>query len=252
MGFPKIRDITLEILKTCGISSPPVDLGPILKHYKATVVSTGNIEESALLRAHKGWTIKVNRGLREERRAFRVAHEIGHIYWSTPDHHLGDSKLGGKLEKYCSKFASLLLCPHQWFIQDAQEADYELFALKKIYSNVSHEVLALRLSYLTPMVVAIYDNGKLYRRFSSPGTGFFAQGQKPEKEIHEAVDLYGEFREAKSEIKWNGIERKVQVRGYPVFSGKYRRIILLTKPVVSVMLDESEFEEDMPYPFPEY
>jgi len=56
----------------------------------------------------------------------------------------------------------------------------------------------------------------------------------------------------KGEINWTGIERKVRVRGYPVFSGNYRRVILLTKPVVSVTLDESEFEEDMPYPFPEY
>jgi len=252
MSFPKIRDITFDLLKTCGISSPPVNLDPILKHLDATVINTGHIEESALLRTKQGWTIKVNRHFREERRSFRIAHEIGHIYWSSPDHHLGDPKLGGKLEKYCSKFASLLLCPHQWFVQDAQEADYDLFALKKIYPNVSHEVLALRLSYLTPMVVTIYDNGKLYRKFSSPGKGYPVQGQKPEEEIFEAVDLYGDFREAKGEIIWNGIERKVRVRGYPVFSGKYRRIILLTKPVVSNTLDDNEFEEDMPYPFPEY
>ena len=252
MSFPKIRDITFNILKTCGISSPPVDLGPILKHFNATVVISGHIEESALLREKKGWRIKVNRKLRQERRSFRIAHEIGHIYWSTPDHHLGDPKLGVKLEKYCSKFASLLLCPHQWFVQDAQEADYDLFALKKVYTNVSHEVLAFRLSYLTPMVVTIYDNGKLYRRFSSPGQGHPPQGENPEREVYEAVDLYGDFRELKGEINWNGIERKVQVRGYPVFSGNYRRVILLTKPVVSVTLDESEFEEDMPYPFPEY
>ena len=54
------------------------------------------------------------------------------------------------------------------------------------------------------------------------------------------------------EITWNGIERKIRVRGYPVFSGKYRRIILLTKPMVSDTLDDNEFDEDMPYPFPEY
>jgi len=252
MSFPKIRDITLNLLTNCGISSPPVDLAPVLKHFNATVISSGHIEESALLRTKNGWTIKVNRALREERRSFRIAHEIGHIYWSTPDHHLGDTSLGGSLEKYCSKFASLLLCPHQWFMKDAPEADHDLFALKKIYSNVSHEVLALRLSYLTQIVVTIYDNGKLYRRFSSPGIGAAAEGQKPEMEVYEGVDLYGDFREVKGEINWNGIEQKVRVRGYPVFSGNFRRIILLTSPVVSVALQESEFEEDMPYPFPEY
>jgi len=252
MGFPKIRDITFNLLKDCGIEAPPVDLQPILKHFKAVVVSSRHIADSALLRRKNGWTITVNSHFRPERRSFRIAHELGHIYWSDPRHHRGDPSLGGNLERYCSKFASLLLCPHQWFIKDAPEADYDLFALKKIYSNVSHEVLAIRLCYLTPMVVSIYDNGTLYRRFSSPGLVCPPSGQKAEMEINEAVDLYGDYRELKGVINWNSLQRKVKVRGYPVFSGGFRRIIILITPLGSEATGPPEIEDDMPYPFPEY
>ncbi|HUU29150.1 MAG TPA: ImmA/IrrE family metallo-endopeptidase [archaeon] len=252
MSYLKVRDITFNILSTCRINAPPVDLEPVLKHFRTTVVNSNHIAESALLGKKGDWTVKVNPGLRHERRTFRIAHEIGHIYWSDPAHHLGDPTLGGKLEKYCSKFASLLLCPFQWFIKDAPEADYDLFALKKIYSNVSHEVLATRLCYLASIVVTIYDNGKLYRRFASPGLTYPCAAQKPELEVYEAVDLYGDYRELNSLVSWGGIERRVRVKGYPVFSGKFRRIILLMTPLEMEPEDYTGIEEDMPYPFPEY
>ena len=252
MSFPKIRDITLELLTQCGIEAPPVDLRPILELFHATVVNSSHIAESALLERKDGWTIKVNSSFREERREFRIAHEIAHIYWSAPEHHRGDPNLGGGLEKFCSKFASLLLCPHQWFVRDAPEAGYDLFELKKIYANVSHEVLAFRLSYLTAMVVSIFDNGKLYRRFTTPGMGIPPAGQKPEAEVLEEVDLYGKFREKRGTLKWNNEGRKVRVRGYPVFSGGFRRIILVTTPEIVTAAAAGELEEDMPYPFPEY
>jgi hypothetical protein len=253
LSFPKIRDITLRILTTCGIEQPPVRLEPILQRFHARVTDSRHIAESALMRDSSGWMIKVNTDIREERREFRIAHELAHIYWSHPDNHQGDPTLGGKLERYCSKFASLLLCPHQWFAADAPEVDYDLAKLKALYANVSYEALAIRISYLTPMVVTIYDNGKLYRRFSSPGLGFPPDGQPVEKELHSQVDIYGKFRESAGTIKWGGINRSVRVRGYPVFSGKFRRIILLTTPSGgSVAHDDPGFEDDMPYPFPEY
>ena len=253
MSFPKIRAITLRIIETCGIEAPPVPLGPILERFRARVVESGHIPESALMRSDGGWVIRVNRELREERRAFRIAHEIAHIYWSHPDNHQGDPTLGGKLERYCSKFASLLLCPHQWFVKDAPAVDHDLARLKELYGNVSHEALAIRLSFGTPMVVTIFDNGELYRRFSSPGLGHPPDGQPVEMEVREQVDIYGKFREQAGSIKWGGTNRRVRVRGYAVFSGKFRRIILLTTPAGGGGAhDDPDYEEDMPYPFPEY
>jgi hypothetical protein len=250
--YPKVRDITLGILEECGIIAPPVDLGRVVAHFGARVEESDNIAESAVLRMKHGWTIRVNGSLRPERKDFRIAHELGHIYWIDPAHHLGDPNLGGMLEKYCSKFASLLLCPHQWFVQDAPEADFDLLKLKTIYSSVSYEVLTIRLSYLTRVVVTILDNGKLYRRFATPGLVFPAREQILEREVYEAVDLFGAFREQTGRIKWDGFQRKVKVRGYPVFSEGFRRIILLTFPRDSNIETGSELEEDMPYPFPEY
>jgi hypothetical protein len=252
MSFPKVRDITSAILKTCNITSPPVDLEPVLELFQAAVVNSGNIAESALLGKKSGWIIKVNPKLRQERRIFRIAHEIGHIYWSDPAHHLGDPQLGGNLERYCSKFASLLLCPYEWFIKDAPEAGYDLFTLKKIYSNLSHEVLAMRVCYLKPLVVTIFDNGKLHRRFSTPGLGYPSAPQKPELETYESVDLYSTYRESSGVIKWKGMERRVKVKGYPVFSEGYRRIILLMSVIETEALGNLAVDEDMPYPFPEY
>lgn len=253
MSFPKIRDITLRILEVCGIQSPPVPMAPILERFVARVVDSGHISESALMRSEGAWVIRVNRELREERRAFRIAHEIAHIYWAHPDNHQGDPGLGGNLERYCSKFASLLLCPHQWFKMDAPAVEHDLARLKNLYSNVSHEALAIRLSYVTPLVVTIYDNGQLYRRFSSPGLGHPPDGQPVENDVREKVDIYGKYRESSGSIKWSGIKRDVQVRGYPVFSGKFRRIILLTAPSSGTgTQDDPDYEDDMPYPFPDY
>ncbi len=253
MSFPKIRDITLRILGACGIEAPPVPMRPILARFRASVVDSEHIAESALIRSDGSWVIRVNRQLREERRAFRIAHELAHIYWSHPDNHQGDPALGDRLERYCSKFASLLLCPHQWFVMDAPAVDHDLARLKNLYSNVSHEALSIRLSYITPVVVTIYDNGQLYRRFSSPGLGHPPDGQPVENGVREQVDIYGKFRQSSGSIKWGGIKRGVRVRGYPVFSGKFRRIILLTTPAGGGGAhDDPDYEEDMPYPFPDY
>ena len=102
-------------------------------------------------------------------------------------------------------------------------------------------------------------NGKAYwtiRRLSLAGLlfalAFLPACQAPEKKVYEEADLYGDFRSAEAELSWSGRKRAVRVRGYPVFSGKFRRIILLTTPITPGILEEKEFEEDMPYPFPEY
>ena len=42
------------------------------------------------------------------------------------------------------------------------------------------------------------------------------------------------------------------MRGYPVFSPGFRRIILTAVPEATEHHEWAEFEEDMPYPFPEY
>lgn len=252
MEYPKIRDITLGILTRCGIQAPPVDLERVTRHFSVRVVESPHVAAGALLRDNKGWVIRVNDKLRDERRQFRIAHELGHIWWSDPERHLGDPTLGGGIEHYCSKFASLLLCPHQWLLRDAPETDYDLFRLKSIYPNVSHEALAIRLSFLTHMVVTILDNGRLYRRFGTPGLAFPKKEQKIERDLFESVDLYGDFRETRGELSWDGVKRMVRVRGYPVFSPQVRRIIIVTTPAATVHEENEGFEEDIPYPFPEY
>lgn len=253
--FPKIRDITLKILLKCGIDSPPVDINIVLERWGVLLEESENLRQSALQKTADGsWKIVVSRELRHERRDFRIAHELGHVYWMDPKRHRGDPALGGKLENYCSKFASLLLCPHQWLVSDARELDYDLGRLKEIYNNVSYEALAIRISYLTQVVVTIIDNGKRYRRFSTEGLRFPAEDLPVEVKVHEECDLYSSFREKFGTVKLGGTERKIRVRGYPVISGAYRRIILLTTFVDSILSDSAEpdFEKDMPYPFPEY
>ncbi|MEA2062209.1 MAG: ImmA/IrrE family metallo-endopeptidase [Gemmatimonadota bacterium] len=253
MQYPKVRDITYEILEKCGIQVPPVDLEPVQSLFGARVVYSKHISQSALIQEKTGWTIKVNSTFRPERRAFRIAHELGHIYWSDPSHHRGDPELGGRLEHFCSKFASLLLCPHQWLVSDAPEADFDLFALKCLYTNVSHEAMAVRCCYLTRMVVTIFDNGKRYRRFGSPNLRYPGRESPLELKAYEEADLYGDFKEFKGKIMLGGVEKAARVRAYPVITGSFRRIILLMTPAGSTAVeDRNEFEEDMPYPFPEY
>jgi hypothetical protein len=60
-----------------------------------------------------------------------VAHEVEHVYWLDREHHRGDPSLGGRIEYFCNKFASLLLLLYEWFNLDAAETGFDLLALKK-------------------------------------------------------------------------------------------------------------------------
>jgi len=87
-----------------------------------------------------------------------VAHEVGHVYWHDQEHHRGDLSIGGRREYFCNKFASLLLLPYEWFNADAAKTGFDLFALKKIYSTASHQLIARRIASLRPAIVTVFDD----------------------------------------------------------------------------------------------
>ncbi len=193
--------------------------------------------------------------LRAERRNFLIAHEVAHVYWAQEEHHQGDPTLGERLEYFCNKFASLLLIPHQWFREDAIACDYDLLRLKDIYSTASNELIARRLASLRPFIVTIYDDdGRGNKRVTDK---FTANDRRPkslrsaEKMLVDKISSRGEVVVEGGTIRDRGQFIPVRLKGYPIFEGDWKRIILFTEPTEYTDFEPDEFTDDI-YPFPEY
>lgn len=120
--------------------------------------------------------------------------------------------------------APRLLLPTRWFARDARKADYDLLALKGRYPTAGYETIALRMLELDePCVIAVVDDGVVSVR-----RGNRAQATKKltpaEVLCLEQIGRGGdpELQTARRD-GWT-------VRGWPVPSGPFNRIILRAVP----------------------
>ncbi|MFN3467971.1 MAG: ImmA/IrrE family metallo-endopeptidase, partial [Candidatus Brocadiales bacterium] len=113
-----------------------------------------------------------------------------------------------------------LLLPREWFKRDAEAYGWDLLELKKTYSTASHELIAFRMLEFRPMIIAIFDNGKLYRRKSS-----YPFPIKP------SYPLEGQCLR---DVTTSGGKLLLQdggmsVVGWPVFREDWKRVIIRTE-----------------------
>ncbi len=210
-----IEETVERLLKTCQVKSPPVDPNKIAK--KTGFVYT---EMDIAGRRGQAWQSKgrkyidVDKNSRAERKNFTLAHEI-------LEHELPKEIIDKRERHKIALFgAPYLLMPTTWFAPACQQTSFDISKLKKIFATVSYEAIALRTLNFSEAVITVYDNGKVTNRQSS--CSFFVSKRltDEEKQVINEVLKTGKFSQR--------ILDAGEIRAYPVFEGKFKRVILRT------------------------
>ncbi len=161
---------------------------------------------------------------RPERRQWAVAHEIGehisHRVFARLGINAGESV--GAREAVANTLASRLLLPQAWFAHAVDQVDGCLFALKERFPTASHELIARRMLELPrPVVIAIYDQGKLqWRRSNLPGR--LPRMSCEEQAVWQCCHASGEVQHASSDC-WD-------VTAWPIHEPDWTREIVQARP----------------------
>ncbi len=211
-----VEEEARALLERLDVKGPPVDAFALARDLKLSVHIDSDLATRGYSRRRWGIeTIMVgskNPG-KSERKHFTIAHEIGEVLLA--------GKVGqGFIEDASNLMAVSLLLPRGWFHKDAEALEFELPSLKDRYPTASHEVIAYRMLDVKPLIVSIFDNGRLYRRKSSYPVR--VQGTYPaEMECLESVSGSGKRVTLKDDT--------LSVTGWPVFRNNWKRVILKTE-----------------------
>ncbi|MFQ5956901.1 MAG: ImmA/IrrE family metallo-endopeptidase [Candidatus Brocadiales bacterium] len=220
-----VEDEARALLEKLHIRKPPVDAFVLAKALDLTVHIDTNLSTRGYSRKRWGIetvTVGSKNPAKSERKHFTIAHEIGEML-------LAGKVKQSLLEDASNHMAVSLLLPRDRFHKDADALEFDLLALKKRYSTVSHEVIAYRMLDFKSLIITIFDNSKLYRRKSSyPNRLRRIKHISPlEMECMEAVSDRAEQVLLKDDEK--------SVTGWPIFRDNWKRVILKTelKDVIS-------------------
>lgn len=204
------------LLERVGIHEPPVDAYVVAHRLGLTIHIDPFLKTRGYSR--RRWDLETiivgsKNPNKSERKQFTIAHEIG------------ETLLKGKVEKECLEeacnlMAVNLLLPGEWFKRDAGASDFDLFELKKVYSSASHELIAFRMLEFRPMIITIFDNGRLYRRKSSYSFPIKTACPLERRCLMDVTASGGKI--------FLGDE-KISVTGWPVFREDWKRVILRTE-----------------------
>lgn len=211
-----VEDEAWALLERLNVKGPPVDAFVLAEKLNLSVHIDPNLGTRGYSRRRWGIeTIAVGSKNPEksERKHFTIAHEIGEVL------------LAGRVEQSFIEDASnlmavSLLLPRKWFKEDAESLEFDLPTLKRRYFTVSHEVISYRMLDVKPLIITIFDNGKLYKRKSSYPRRV-AQIHPLEMACIKAVS------DSMEQVKLQDDE--VSVVGWPVFRDDWKRIILKTE-----------------------
>lgn len=172
-----------ELLWEAGVAAPPVDamkiaaqLGLLVAHdakmaCRARFVRLGDPFRSGAVQE----TIVVGPSERPERMQWAVAHEIGESVAYRVFDSVGlpsDGAPPGMRESVANLLASRLLLPVQWFTSAANELDWDLPSLKRVFSTASHELIASRMLDMTPsVVITVCDQRRVHWRRGNAASG---------------------------------------------------------------------------------
>jgi hypothetical protein len=190
-----LDNVALTILLAAGVEGPPVDAFHVARRLGITVAlddqqgGRARYVRLARRRAARGESVSCQPGqgklrtcatillrpdVREERRQWAVAHEIGEhaahrvfAAWGADPREVGP----GAREEVANQLAGRLLLPTAWFAADGRRLDWDLLAIKARYVTASHELIARRmLECSLPVIISIFDHQSLsFRRSNLPG-----------------------------------------------------------------------------------
>jgi hypothetical protein len=179
-SLPAPELIAGDVLRRAGQAKPPVDLVQVSRLWTNLNVSTEPLGREGYLvdLGAKGAELIVNSQDSATRRRFTIAHELGHWMLKQLTGSVGRGRKAAPdlmSERWCNDFASALLMPSSWVIEDLRRNRMSglpdsVLSLPKKY-EVSSEAFKIRVSSVTPVsIVEIYkSNGNLAvrRRFQS-------------------------------------------------------------------------------------
>jgi hypothetical protein len=173
--------VALAVLAEAGVEAPPIDAFEVARRLEITVALDDRQQGRARYvrlgsrrPARQRATILLRPDVRQERRQWAVAHEIGehaaHRVFATWGIDPREVPVQTR-EEVANHLAGRLLLPTAWFAADAVRALWDLIALKARYATASHELIARRmLECRPPVIISIFDQRSLYfRRSNLPG-----------------------------------------------------------------------------------
>jgi hypothetical protein len=156
--------------------------------------------------ARAGALIRYPTKARAVRQHMAIAHEIGH--WAAE--HAGIDPQDEHDARY---LGGALMLPWAPYRTDMERTDWDLFELQTLHPNVSAEAHVVRMTQISPATASVWDCGKLHR--------WYGADQLP--------DYHGDATVADRVLE---VERPIVdglVRAWPVFDGRWRRVIVLRR-----------------------
>jgi hypothetical protein len=173
--------VVLETLAEAGVEGPPVDAFDLARRLGITVAIDDTQAGRARYVRLSGRrpqrvraTILLRSDVRQERRQWAVAHEIGEhvahrvfaVWGVDPRETAANAR-----EVVANNLAGRLLLPSSWYAEDGVRLDWDLLSLKARYATASHELIARRmLECRPPVIISMFDQRALsFRRSNLPG-----------------------------------------------------------------------------------
>jgi hypothetical protein len=175
-----LDETVAAVLRRAGVKRPPINAVELARRLGYPVHWDDRQSGRARVASIRGGpgrrprpAIFLRREPRAERIHWAVAHEIGEQFTAEVCRrlHVDPAESAEGREQIANSLATRLLLPGKWFSHDAVDLDYHVPQLKACYTTASHELVARRLLDLrTPVLIAIFDHGKLeFRRWNRPG-----------------------------------------------------------------------------------
>jgi uncharacterized protein DUF955 len=225
-----IDDTVTQFLKASRLNKPPVDSIVVADRLGFAIVwDERQIGRARIAMVAPGRgrlplpTIFLRPDPRPERVQWALAHEIGEAAIANvlKKARLNADQLHDQAREQCANlFARRLLLPSAWFASSAREFDFDLLALKQIYSTASHELIAWRMLDLPhPAIVSLFDHGRLQSRRSN------LSGQLPPVNRAEA----NAWRQAHGTNKSVRLDSPTRIDAWPIHEPAWRREIVRTE-----------------------
>jgi len=171
--LPDPELLTRELLARANQSKPPVDLDCVIRLWGDLGISSEPLASDGYFvdLGVQGGEILVNSRSAPTRRRYTTAHELGH--WvlkqvTGKSHFRTNAAPDQRSERWCHQFASALLMPASWVIDDLKRNRVSglpdaVLSLPKKY-DVSSEAFGLRISSVTPVsIVELNESNGMVR-----------------------------------------------------------------------------------------
>jgi hypothetical protein len=144
-------------------------------------------------------------GMRDQRKQFRVAHELGH--WALREDGADDT-----CEASADYLAGALLLPREVFMRDLGATDWDLLELQRLHSNASAQAIVIRMTQVSPATASVWDAGHCHRGYGAP------------REELEQLD-----RELAERALGVQEPLRGEVSAWPISSGSWRRVCVVRR-----------------------